>query len=87
LWFSARWTEEIQTQSSSTLTLTEFKHTDFWQKHIPKPDNGTILDALGDVFHGSLLSKIPAHSLIILTMVSKKLKELVDTAPKELGLW
>ena len=51
-----------------------------------KPSNG-IIDALSDVFHGSLLEKIPARSLIIMSMVSKKLKELVDTAPKELDLW
>jgi hypothetical protein len=46
----------------------------------------SIIDALSDAFNGSLLEKIPAHSLIIMSMVSKKLKELVDTAPKELDV-
>ena len=56
------------------------------QQPVAKSNNG-IIDALSDVFHGSLLEKIPARSLIIMSMVSKKLKELVDTAPKELDLW
>jgi hypothetical protein len=56
------------------------------QQPVTKSDNG-IIDALSDVFHESLLIKIPPRSLIIMSMVSKKLKELVDTAPKELGLW
>ena len=64
-------------------TLTEEKQM---QHPVTKSNNG-VIDALSDVFHGSLLDKIPARSLIIMSMVSKKLKELVDTAPKELDLW
>lgn len=57
-------------------------------KQKQKPDcNGTVLDALSDVFHGSLLAKLPTHSLIIFSMVSIRAKELVDTAPRELDLW
>jgi hypothetical protein len=54
---------------------------------VQKADNSTILDALSDVFHGSLLAKLPAPSLILLSMVSTRAKQLVDTAPRELGLW
>ena len=54
---------------------------------VQKVDNSTILEAITDVFHGSLLAKLPARSLILLSMVSTRAKELVDTAPKELGLW
>jgi hypothetical protein len=53
----------------------------------PVTKSSGIKDALSDVFHGSLLEKIPARSLIIMSMVSKKLKELVDTASKKLDLW
>jgi hypothetical protein len=57
-------------------------------KQEQKPDyNGTVFDALSDVFHGSLLAKLPTHSLIIFSMVSMRAKELVDTAPKVLDLW
>ena len=48
------------------------------QQPVAKSNNG-IIDALSDVFHGSLLEKIPARSLIIISIVSKKLNLLFIT--------
>jgi hypothetical protein len=51
---------------------------------VQKVDNSTILEAITDVFHGSLLAKLPARSLILLSMVSTRVKQFVDTTPRDL---
>ena len=59
------------------------------QVHGQEPESTSLLDALCDVFHESLLVLLTPKSLILLSMVSRKGRELVDDCPKNIStsLW
>ena len=52
-------------------------------------ESTSLLDALSDVFHESLLVMLAPKSLVMLSMVSRKGRELVDDCPKNIStsLW
>ena len=59
------------------------------QVHGQEPESTSLLDALCDVFHESLLVLLTPKALILLSMVSRKGRELVDDCPKNIStsLW
>ena len=47
----------------------------------------SLLDFPDDVWLSSMLSRLTAKSLILLSMVARRGKQLVDNAPAQLSIW